>query len=93
MAVYTDVGRREWLNVRAAYIHDLKAANRESVDVSPATIAATEQAVADTVHQLRNREFTARPGRPCKRCDVRKLCRWNADVAAAQRPVPSEAGH
>ncbi|HUZ52939.1 MAG TPA: ATP-dependent DNA helicase, partial [Streptosporangiaceae bacterium] len=93
LAVYTDAGLREGLNVRAAYIHDLKAADRQPVDVSPDAIAATEQAVADSVHRLRNREFTARPGRPCKRCDVRRLCQWNAEAAAAQRPVPREVGH
>ena len=83
LAVYTNAGRREGLNVRAAYVHDLKAADRQSVDVSPDAIGASEQVVEQTVRSLRDREFTARPGRPCKRCDVRKLCRWNAEVAGA----------
>jgi len=83
LAVYTNAGRREGLNVRAAYVHDLKAADRQSVDVSPDAIGASEQVVEQTVRSLRDREFTARPGRHCKRCDVRKLCRWNAEVAGA----------
>ena len=38
LAVYTDAGRREGLDVRAAYVHDLKAADRQTVDVSPGAI-------------------------------------------------------
>lgn len=92
MAVYTGAGRREGLNVRAAYIHDLKAANRESVDVSPGTIAATEQAEADTVHRLRNWDFTARPSRPCKPCDVRKLCPWKRTSRLPSGQSPARPG-
>jgi DNA helicase-2/ATP-dependent DNA helicase PcrA len=77
LAVYTDAGRREGLNVRAAYVHDLKAADRDPVDVSPEAIAASEHLVEDAVHSLRARDFRARPGPPCQRCDVRKLCRWD----------------
>jgi DNA helicase II / ATP-dependent DNA helicase PcrA len=77
LAVYTDAGRREGLDVRAAYVHDLKASDRVAVDVSPEAIAASEQTVQDTVRDLRSRVFSARPGRPCKRCDVRRLCQWD----------------
>jgi DNA helicase II / ATP-dependent DNA helicase PcrA len=76
LAVYTDAGRREGLNVRAAYVHDLKAADRDPVDVSPEAIAASEQIVEDAVRSLRARNFSARPGHPCRRCDVRRLCKW-----------------
>lgn len=78
LAVYTDAGRREGLNVRAAYVHDLKAADRDPVDVSPEAIATSEQIVADTVDSLRSRDFRPRPrpGHACRRCDVRRLCRW-----------------
>src|SRR5262249_16343629 len=77
LAVYTDAGRREGLNVRAAYVHDLKAADREPVDVSSEAIAASDQAVEDSVRSLRTRDFRARPGLPCRRCDMRKLCQWS----------------
>jgi DNA helicase-2/ATP-dependent DNA helicase PcrA len=76
LAVYTDAGRREGLNVRAAYVHDLKAAGRQPVDVSPQAVLATEETVESSVRDLRNRDFSARPGRPCARCDVRNLCKW-----------------
>ena len=78
LAVYTDAGRREGLNVRAAYIHDLKASGRERVDVSPDALSASRNVVQDTVRSLRSRDFSAHPGRPCLRCDMRNLCRWHS---------------
>ncbi len=86
LAVYTDAGRREGLDVRAAYVHDLKAADRQTVDVSPGAIVATETLVEASVLDLRNRDFRARPGRACKRCDLRKLCRWDATNSRGQPP-------
>jgi DNA helicase II / ATP-dependent DNA helicase PcrA len=64
LAVYADAGRREGLNVRAAYVHDLKDAVREPVDVTPTAIVAAEAQVESAVQGLRNREFRARPGMP-----------------------------
>ncbi len=78
LAIYTDAGRREGLDVRAAYVHDLKRADRRGVDVSQGAIDATESVVEITVDDLRKRNFRARPGRACKRCDLKKLCRWDA---------------
>jgi DNA helicase II / ATP-dependent DNA helicase PcrA len=78
LAIYADAGLREGLPIKAAYIHDLKAADREPVDVSPVAIAASEQTVEATVADLRQRVFRARPGRRCRRCDVRSLCKWDA---------------
>lgn len=77
LAVYTNAGRREGLDVRAAYVHDLKAADRRSVDVSPGAVTETETLVEASVDDLRKRNFTARPGRACKRCDLKRLCRWD----------------
>jgi DNA helicase II / ATP-dependent DNA helicase PcrA len=87
LAVYTDAGRREGLDVRAAYVHDLKHADRQTVDVSPGAIEATETLVETTVDELRRRNFRASPGRACKRCDMKKLCRWNATASLESRPA------
>jgi DNA helicase II / ATP-dependent DNA helicase PcrA len=87
LAVYTDAGRREGLDVRAAYVHDLKHADRQTVDVSPGAIEATETLVETTVDDLRKRNFRASPGRACKRCDLKKLCRWNATAPVESRPA------
>lgn len=76
LAIYTNAGRREGLDVRAAYIHDLKAADRQAVDVSSHAVLASEETVESSVQELRNRDFHAKPGTPCRRCDVSSLCRW-----------------
>jgi DNA helicase II / ATP-dependent DNA helicase PcrA len=76
LAIYADAGLREGLPIKAAYIHDLKAADRQPVDVSPAAIAASEQTVETSVADLRQRIFRASPGYRCRRCDVHNLCRW-----------------
>jgi DNA helicase II / ATP-dependent DNA helicase PcrA len=81
LAVYTNAGGREGLDVRAAYVHDLKAADRRSVDVSPGAVTETETLVEASVDELRKRNFAARPGRACKRCDLKRLCRWDATSA------------
>lgn len=78
LAVYADAGRREGLDVRAAYVHDLKDAARKPVNVGATAIAAAEAEVESSVRELRARRFRARPGKPCERCDLKKLCRWEA---------------
>ena len=74
--VYTDAGRREGLDVRAAYVHDLRAAERHTIDVTTEAVDRAEESVGATVRALRERRFEARPGSACRRCDVRRLCRW-----------------
>jgi hypothetical protein len=69
--------RRQGLDRSAAYIHDLKAATREPVDLAPKTIEASEQLVGDTVRRLRSQDFQARPGNPCSRCDVHARRQWD----------------
>ena len=38
LQVYSDAGRREGLDVRGAYVHDLKAAERSPVPVDPGSV-------------------------------------------------------
>jgi DNA helicase II / ATP-dependent DNA helicase PcrA len=83
LAVYTDAGRREGLDVRAAYVHDLKAADRQPVDVSARAITTAEEQVEASVRGLRSRDFRAKPGRPCLRCDQKRLCPWDATAQQA----------
>ena len=49
LQVYADAGRREGLNVRAAYVHDLNAAERLEVDVSTSTLREAEAEVISLV--------------------------------------------
>ena len=75
LQVYTDAGRREGLDVRGAYVHDLKAAQRDPVPIDIASIAAAEQVVSDAARRIRARAYTASPGTHCRGCEVRTICR------------------
>jgi DNA helicase-2/ATP-dependent DNA helicase PcrA len=74
LQVYAAAGRREGLDVRAAYVHDLKAGERHAVPVSA---EATETAIAHVMsasERLRQRDFTPSPGPGCRKCEVRTVC-------------------
>jgi DNA helicase-2/ATP-dependent DNA helicase PcrA len=75
LQVYADAGRREGLDVRGAYVHDLKAGKREEVDVSSETIGAAETSVVGAAERLRDRDYAPNPGDRCRRCEVRTVCR------------------
>ena len=74
LQVYADAGQREGLDVRAAYVHDLKAASREPVAVEPAAIGGAEQKVAAAAGRIRARDYRPNPGLRCRRCEVRTIC-------------------
>jgi DNA helicase-2/ATP-dependent DNA helicase PcrA len=67
LQVYADAGRREGLDVRGAYVHDLKAGARTPVDVGPV-------AIGEAAERLRARDFSPSPGTRCRRCEVRTVC-------------------
>jgi DNA helicase-2/ATP-dependent DNA helicase PcrA len=73
--VYTDAGRREGLDVRAAYVHDLAASDRLTVNVEEQVVIQAEDNVIKLVDRLRDRDFGAAPeALKCGRCDVRSMC-------------------
>jgi DNA helicase-2/ATP-dependent DNA helicase PcrA len=74
LQIYTDAGRREGLDVRAAYVHDLRAGDRRFVDVGSKQIKEAEAEVLSFVERLRARDFAPEPGAGCRRCDVRGMC-------------------
>jgi DNA helicase-2/ATP-dependent DNA helicase PcrA len=74
LQVYSDAGRREGLDVRAAYIHDLKAASRDPVPVEPAAISRAEAVVAEAATRIRARDYFPSPGVRCRSCEVRTIC-------------------
>ena len=74
LQVYTDAGRREGLDVRGAYVHDLKAAARLPVAVDPAAVQAAETTVADAAARVRARDYRPNPSQRCRRCEVRTIC-------------------
>jgi DNA helicase-2/ATP-dependent DNA helicase PcrA len=74
LQVYADAGRREGLDVRAAYVHDLKATKRDAIDIDPAAIGTAEQVVAEAAVRLRSRDYPPEPGQRCRSCEVRTIC-------------------
>lgn len=75
MQVYADTGRREGLDVRGVYVHDLKAAAREPVPVDAESVGRAEAAVAGAAARIRARDYAPNPGQRCRRCEVRTICR------------------
>lgn len=75
LQIYADAGRREGLNVSAAFIHDLGTTQRYDVKVDNHAIANAEAKVIATVESLKRREYEPKPERTkCQMCDVRRLC-------------------
>ncbi|MGH3437919.1 MAG: ATP-dependent helicase [Sciscionella sp.] len=85
LQVYADAGQREGIDVRGAYVHDLKHSASAEIDIAPPTIQAAERHVLDLVDDLRDRRFPAKPGAQCRACDVRNLCRHAARASTSAR--------
>ena len=75
LQVYADAGRREGLDVQAAYVHDLKTGVRGAVPVDSAAIDRAERTVTEAAVRLRQRDYRPNPGPRCRRCEVRLVCR------------------
>jgi DNA helicase-2/ATP-dependent DNA helicase PcrA len=78
LQVYTDAGRVEGLEVDSAWVHDLRRADRQPVDVSAKAVAATRERVKELIAAMKEGDFTAKPGPICSYCDVRPICRFRA---------------
>ena len=74
LQIYTDAGRREGLDVRGAYVHDLKAGARADVPIDADAIRSAEASVTGAAVRLRNRDYRPSPGPRCRRCEVRTVC-------------------
>jgi len=79
LQVYSTAGRREGLDVRAAYVHDLKAGDRLTVDVTEPALDASEAKVVQLVDRLIAKDFAASPdARKCAGCDVGAMCQFRS---------------
>jgi DNA helicase-2/ATP-dependent DNA helicase PcrA len=76
LRTYTSAGRREGLNIIEANIFDLRKKCKRSVDISPEKVQAVESEVIELVDRLKARDFVPSPGRRCRDCDVRRLCKY-----------------
>ena len=75
LQVYADAGRREGLDVRGAYVHDLKAGTRTDVDITAGAVTASEVVILEAAERLRARDYSPSPGPGCRRCEVRTVCK------------------
>lgn len=75
LQVYADAGRREGLDVRGAYVHDLKAGSRSAVDVGTDAVSEAEVTILGAAERLRDRDYEPSPGPACRRCEVRTVCK------------------
>lgn len=79
LQVYASAGRREGLNVAAAYVHDLAKADRLPVDIGEAAIKDAENGVSEAIGRFREADFQPTPSRQtCGGCDMRPVCRFRA---------------
>ena len=75
LAIYAAAGRAEGMDVRAAYVHDLRDGERTPV---PIQVQATELAKAkaeDGLKGIVEHSFPFYKGHHCNGCDVRLVCR------------------
>ena len=79
LQVYSAAGRKEGLDVRGAYLHDLKGGARSLVDIDGDTLEKTESTVQELATKLQTQDFSPRPSKPvCKACDMSKVCRYSS---------------
>ena len=74
LQIYANAGRREGLDIRGAYVHDLKNIKRTDVAVDIPALKGAEQVVVDAAVRLKARDFTANPSKSCRSCEVRTVC-------------------
>jgi DNA helicase-2/ATP-dependent DNA helicase PcrA len=77
LQVYANAGRREGLDVEAAFVHDLKSTERMVVPIDEGSVVESELALATVGDRLRARVYEpTKDGAVCAHCDVAKLCRY-----------------
>jgi DNA helicase-2/ATP-dependent DNA helicase PcrA len=87
LQIYAEAGIREGLEVRGAYVHDLKGDARVDIDISDSARASAITVVQSAVEGIRSRKFDASPSEEkCSFCDVRALC-----MSRAVDPLPVKA--
>ena len=76
VAIYTAAGRGEGLDVRAAYLHALKAGERRSLPVDKAAVRKARKRAESIIESIAAGEFEERGDKEkCTGCDMRALCK------------------
>ncbi|MBM4075832.1 MAG: Dna2/Cas4 domain-containing protein, partial [Planctomycetes bacterium] len=74
LQVYTIAGQREGLDVRGAYVHDLKLSDRTAVSIAKNSLAGAVDTVQKAATDIKLRKFQPNPGIRCRGCEVRSVC-------------------
>jgi ATP-dependent DNA helicase UvrD/PcrA len=75
LRVYSLAGRGEGLEVRAAYLHELRDGTRKAVDISENTTRLAMTKVNDRMGALRRSVFTPKPEiERCGACEYQRIC-------------------
>lgn len=75
LGIYAAAGRGEGLNVRAAYVHELKAGDRLSVRIGDRETKTAKRRANKLAKAISQRKFDATPDRrKCAGCDFRPVC-------------------
>jgi DNA helicase-2/ATP-dependent DNA helicase PcrA len=76
LAIHAAAGRGEGMNVKAAYLHDLKASERRKVPVDSAAVRVARKRADILIEGILTGDFPARPETTkCRSCDVRVICK------------------
>ena len=75
LRVYSLAGRGEGLDVKAAYLHELRDGARRSVDISDRSTGEAQANVQTRLNELRRSVFVPKPEvARCGRCEYQALC-------------------
>ena len=76
LAIYAAAGRGEGLDVRSAYLHDLKQSDRRNVPVDKVAVRVARKRADVLIEGIVAGEFPPRPEpSKCRTCDVRAMCK------------------
>ena len=75
LRIYSLAGRGEGLTVEAAYLHDLKAADRKTVEIGEQATADALASVKKHLGRLRTSQFEPAPeDKRCGSCEYQRIC-------------------
>jgi DNA helicase II / ATP-dependent DNA helicase PcrA len=75
LRAYVAAGTAEGLEIKAAYLHELRDGTRRPVDIAEPAMQAGMRSLAERVAALRRSEFVAQPERTrCQRCEYHAVC-------------------
>ncbi len=77
LRIYSDAGRREGFDVRAAYLHSLAGSKREPVAIDKPTVHDAVETAAKALTSIRAGTFPPAPSKAaCVACNYARVCRY-----------------